>query len=306
MSNKWNRTYKLLVETKDSEADIFDLTFGSNVVITYPLTIEFNVSRHNLSSPNTATFTIYNLAEKTRKLIYKDPFNQDLEDRRAIQFIAGYNDGTKPILAMLFNGEVKSAYSERQGPNMKTEIECYCGVSAMRDGFVNNTLIAGLSYSSIMETLCNSLPTIQGSKISETSKQSKRKTVLYGNPAEITKEYTNNKFYIDEQKAYVLSQGDSVSPIIKEINSDSIIINTPRRSEYFVNLTILFEPRLVVGQYIKLNSSTEQNFNGDYQITGLSHTGTISGSVGGDCTTSISMINKNISQNLIQGFGNVV
>ena len=53
---------------------------------------------------------------------------------------------------------------------------------------------------------------------------------------------------------------------------------------------MLFEPRLMVSQGVTLKSDTAKNFVGTYKIVGLTHRGTISGAVNGECRTTVSML----------------
>lgn len=53
---------------------------------------------------------------------------------------------------------------------------------------------------------------------------------------------------------------------------------------------MIFEPRIVVGQVIEIQSRIAPMFNGQYKLYGLKHSGTISGAVAGDVTTEIQML----------------
>jgi len=277
--DKLGRIYILKVEVSNTEY----------VEISNPFTLEFSVTRSNMASANSANFVIYNLAEKTRNKIFKDQF--DISTYRAIQLFAGYGK----TLTRVFNGNMRSAYSFRQGPNFKTEIECYDGGFSMSNGFISQTMPAGTQQVAVIQVLMNSLPKV-GEKVIGNSflEQSKRGIALFGNPAELLKQFTNGSFYIDNQNAYALAKDEVIPGDLDTIESSTGLLETPRRSENMLELNMLFEPRLVIAQEVELASTTAKNFNGAYKVVGLSHRGVISGSVGGECRTSVSLLANSV------------
>ena len=105
---KFNRTYSLFCEvgpyTKPETANgstvpnnqVFQRYAQNSVTIQPPYTIEFSIKREILATAQTATFKIYNLAEKTRDVIYKEWFNG--ADYASIQFRAGYENQFVPLI----------------------------------------------------------------------------------------------------------------------------------------------------------------------------------------------------------------
>jgi hypothetical protein len=291
---KFNRIYDLLVETNHYDSDLSTILID-NVKISEPFTVEFVISRNTCGASNTATFTIYNLGEPTRRKIYKDQY--DVKHQRAIQFSAGYGSREgQNFLSQVFNGEIKRAYSYRSGPDVKTEIECFSGAFGMVNGFASMTLPQGTPLQVVMQALANTIP---GTKPPATIGNfletiSGRGTSLFGNPAEMLKELSNNNFFIDEQKVYCLNKDEVVPGVITQINTDSGIVQTPKRSDTMVEVTLIFEPRIRVAQMILLDSNTERNYNGVYKVVGVTHRGTISATVGGDCLTTLQLMGGNI------------
>ena len=64
MSSKFNRKYKLVIETNDNQ--------NTMIVVTEPMTIRFNIQRSCMASLNTAKIQIINLGEEKRNLIFHD------------------------------------------------------------------------------------------------------------------------------------------------------------------------------------------------------------------------------------------
>lgn len=276
-------------------------TFGGTVTeIRYPFTCEFNVSRNNLASVNNATFTIYNLEESTRNSLFKDPF--DIDTFRLIEFYAGYmNDSgfsaanplfaKNSIIPLIFKGSIKQCYSERNGADFKTVIECFDGQTAMTSGFVSKTTEKGQTVSEIAADITKELPNLTSAVITTTKDaQSKRGVVQFGNPAVLLKELTDADFYIDRQVAYVIDESDVFVGPVTVIDSESGILEVPKKTQTAVTISILFEPRILVSQIIRIDSSVGKIYNGEYKVTGITHQGVVSGAVGGDYRTTLSLL----------------
>ena len=281
---KFGRIFTLKIEAMD----------GFNVEIATPVTLEFAVTRNNLASANTANFVVYNLNETYRNRIFKDQY--DVSTYRAVQLFAGYNDGITKTLPMVFNGNVRSCQSYRQGPNFKTEIDCYDGGFSLSNGFISQSMPAGTPQVGVIKILMDSLPQVQG-KVIGTSflDQAKRGLVLFGNPAELLKQYTNNGFYIDSQVAYALDKTEVIKGEgLTEISSNTGLLETPRRGEGMIEVQMIFEPRIKISQAITLLSETAKNYNGLYKVVGISHRGVISDAVGGECRTTVTLQAGNI------------
>jgi len=280
---KFNRQFLLRVTTSTQEI----------VEITNPLTCEFDVSRKNLASLNTATFTIYNLNELTRQKIFKDIFDLDLV--RKVEFWAGYAYDKQTFLARCFAGEIKQAYSFRDGPDYKTVIDCWDAGKAAALGFSNQTMPAGTSIKDMVAKLIETMPNIIGATVSDQfDKKSARSTVLFGNQFDILSQITGGKFYVDSQQGFALKDDDAIAGDINLIDDKLGLLGTPRRSQSAVEVTMLFEPRFVVSQYCELQSTIEPIYNGVYKLTGIEHIGVISDAVSGECKTTVTLFNTNI------------
>jgi len=279
---KFNRSYILKVETND----------GDHIVISYPLTINFNVARNNLAATNTATFSIFNLNETSRAKIYKDVW--DVKNLKAIQFFAGYIDSETDALPRVFNGTVKRAFSQRQGPNFTTEIEAFDGQISLPDKEVSLTLPAGATDKQALDAAGASLKTGANTMtIGESYKNGmQRARAMMGNPMEILNQISGGGAFIDNGNVYVLDETEVLPGEIRLINKDNGLLGTPKKSEIMVEVDMLFEPRLRPSQLIELQSETERRFDGLYKVTGIVHTGTISGSMGGDCRTSLTLLRQ--------------
>lgn len=261
---------------------------GNIVEITYPLTCEFNVTRNNLASVNSASFTVYNLNEKTRLSLFRDSF--DTTSFRTVEFYAGYaNEGTR-VMPLVFSGTIRQCYSERVGQDYKTVVDCYDGQQALGSGFISETTEKGLSIKQLVEKSVAALSNIKSAVVGAISGDSKRGLAAFGNPADIVKSLTGNNLYIDNMNAYVLDTTEVLSGQDIILTSDSGIINIPKKTETSVSLSMLFEPRIKPSQLIEIRFSLNKIYNGVYKLTGFSHIGTISGAVSSQVITDLVLL----------------
>ena len=272
---KWTRNYILSIQVE-----------GGWIDITMPFTLTFSISRNTLAQANTGRFTILNLSEDTRRKIYKDKYKTNIY--KGIELRAGYGD-TKETLPLIFKGNIKQAYSQRNGVNYETEIEAYDAGFAYVNGNTSRAFAEGTSDKQILETLIKDLPNISVGKIGSFGDKLPRGNSMQGQTIELIKNVAKSNFFVDNEKAYCLQENECYKGNIQKITSDSGLLGSPLREETLLTFSIMFEPRLQLGQYIELESQTEKLFNGQYKVIGVEHQGTISDAQSGKCTTKVSL-----------------
>ena len=264
---------------------------SQNVVIGLPITCDFEINRQFWGSSQVGTFTLHNLKEETRNLIYHDQY--DTFHRMPIQFKAGYGNN----LSLIFNGWVKWAYSKRPGRDFLTVLECFDGAFALSNAFSNFTLPAGSSFPAIVNRL--NLDFVNTYKLTPNPLtgtfppfQTLRPLVMYGPTSFLLRSILpfSMQSTIDLNQLKVLAYNDYVvSDIIPIIEADTGLLDPPERSGAFIMARALFNAQIVMGQQAILRSIDNSIFNGTYQIRGLIHRGIISPAVGGDRTTTLSL-----------------
>ncbi|MBW1812135.1 MAG: hypothetical protein JRJ39_00305 [Deltaproteobacteria bacterium] len=271
---KFQREYSLSIETAD----------GSLVTIESPLTLEFNIERNTLASANTANFRILNLGELTRQRIYKSKF--DISIFRSIELKAGYA-GEAPVI---FSGNVLEAFSYREegSVNTYTDISCYDGGFDIVNSYSSFAVNAG-KKKKVIERLAGDFPHVRKGLFSEFEGESLRGRSIMGNTFKLLTGETLDGSYIDNGVVNGLLDNDCLLGDILSIESSTGLLGSPKRADTLLIVEILFEPKLKVGQRVELNSQTERNFNGIYKVSGIHHSGTISGAVGGKCKTIASL-----------------
>lgn len=269
--NKLGRKYELSVEIPGNKF----------LVIEPPFTVEFDITRNTLSSANTSKIRVYNQSEKNRSLMYKDRFDVDL--RKQVIFRAGYGDN----LPVVFSGNISQCFSVREGVNFITEIDSFDSGFAYVNGQTDTTFPPGTSQRDIFLAFIGGLPNVQRGAVGSFPNKLARGVSISGNTTELLRELSGGGFFIDNGKAYCLGDAECLQGEIEVITSASGLLGTPRREETYLTFDILFEPRLIIGQKILLNSITGANFNTFYKVVSLKHKGIISESVSGEAVTSV-------------------
>ncbi len=276
---KFGRTFRLTVDVSDTES----------IVIDYPLTLIFDVSRNTLASANRGHFQIYNLKPDNRLKVYHDRY--DTQTYRQIVLQAGYEDESP--LPTIFRGNIIQASSYRAGTNWITEIEAFDGGFGIINGQVSQTVPAGWDLPQIIKSVLGGLPNVTVGAVGDLDQQNARGLTVMGNSWEIANRIAAGQdatAFVDNEQANLLKKDEYIAGVggIEIITSDTGLLQTPRRYDARIDVEIIFEPRLVVGQIVQLQS-LEQIYNARYQVIGIAHKGTISGAVCDSATTVASL-----------------
>lgn len=282
---KFGKNYKLTVQMSDAEEAI---------IIEPPLTIKFDVTRNTSATANTMNLTIYNLAEGTRNRIFQDLF--DLSSQRRVVLQAGYGSD----LCTIFSGNLRKAYSRRQGTEILTECMCWDdGSGDVLNAFNNNTIASGASVRDLLTSCIDSMRnTVMGEIGSVDENPIPRGTSLIGNSFSLLSRHADGDVFIDNGQINILKSNEVVKGLILLIDSSTGLLGTPQRQDAKLIVDLVFEPRIKVAQVIEVNSSIQKEFNGQFKVLGLSHAGVISASTAGELRTTLQLLMPNILNNL--------
>lgn len=300
MPVKFGRNYKLFVQKEN----------GDQLIVEPPFSMQFDVTRNILTSANICQIRLYNLGQKARDFLRFDYSNYS--ERVSIALRAGY--GTN--LPSIFTGNINQGWSVREETNFITTVECFDGGYAFVNGFVpaNLGFPKNTEWETIYRTLISYLVGVSvgaiGPKFTIGDDGSPLTITRYYAPdpnkpiVDILQELTGRAFFIDNGRAYILSNSEVLSSLlgVQVVNSGSGLLSTPLRERNMVNLDLLFEPGVVIGQKLRLDSLTAQhlssagiadahttNVNGLYKVVSIKHRGMISESVCGDATTTLGL-----------------
>ena len=272
MIGKFNRTYR---------ADIFTPA-GKQITIEKPFTMRATIVRNTLASANRATIEFINLGRPTRNQIYKDRFSTTEYWQTRLQ--AGYNNRLHEI----YVGNIYEAYSFKDKTEWKTVIDGFDGMHAIQNGFTSMTVDKNTTKKHIIQRIVNDMPNlVAGSLGSLTNGSSPRGKALLGQSSEIINRETGGQFFIDKEKLHVLANNEVLPGQIIKLEPDDLL-STPRRRATFLDVKVLFQPQVQVGQMYEIES-LESRYNGQYKIMGFTHNIEISGAQSGSATTNISL-----------------
>ena len=265
--------------------------------VTMPLTMQFNVNRSTMSSVNSAQIKIYNLDQKTRSRMFQDRFDLDLERRNSIILQAGYKN-----LSTIFQGDVFEAYSMRQGTEIITHMDCRDGGLDSSGTLTNTAIQKNTDIREMLSSLISGFQNLKEGTIGNIEGSIKRPVVLDGNTFELIKKYSDDNVFIDLEKVNILKDNETIEGVVPLINSETGLLNAPRRRGAMVEIETIFEPRIVMGQILAVESKIQPEYDGQYKVIGVNHSGIISGAVGGQCKSKFTLL---IGSKEAGGFQNV-
>ena len=286
--DKSRRNYQLLIEAGSRTFEEVNAGVPATLMLQIPadqsnlFSIDFDVNRNALSSANTSSIKIYNLAETTRNQIYKDQYQLDVY--KGIELKAGYGDNIPTI----FKGNINQAYSVREGVNFITSTECYDGGFAFLNGNTSTSFPAGTPQNVILEAILRDLPGVNRGAVGIFPKVTTRGNSISGNTADLIQTLSGAAMFVDLEKVYVLGDDECIIGSLLVIDSTIGLLGTPRREKTIINFDMIFEPRLLIGQAVLLLSTTS-NYSGLYKVISLHHRGMISDTVCGTAITSVGL-----------------
>lgn len=259
-------------------------TSGNTVFIRSPLTIDFDIEKRLQSSLSNGSITVYNLGEDIRNAIYKDMREPSLDRLRLVELFAGYEGES---LSKIFSGTISHCYSLRQGVDFLTTIEVNSGSDFFANSYVTLNVAKGTAIKDHMADLAYKINPNARRVIGDFSGSFKRNVVIEGFADKLLKNYSDGHFFMDGDTVIIMNENEAYNGAMNIINSDAGLLGSPQREDNFLIFDIIFEPRLLLGQYLKLESTSTNFFNGVFKVVGFKHSGTISESVCGVAKTTV-------------------
>lgn len=272
MRGKIGRNYRLDITTPA----------GKQITIEPPFSLYLDITRNTLASANRGTFTIYNLGPATRNQIYKDRFS--ITEYWQVRLWAGYGNRLHEV----FTGNMYEGYSDKQGKDWITVLDCFDGMNAIQNGFMSETIQAGTPNGNIFSRIIDNMPNVVAGLFGTLEKgEAPRGKALIGQASDILSTETGGNYFIDKETVNILTDEEVLPGEVVLLDSDQLL-TTPKRREAFIDVKTLFEPQVQIGQVYEIDS-LQARYNGQYKIVGFHHVGMISESVGGTLTTDLSL-----------------
>lgn len=274
---KINRVYRLTVQAIDEN----DTPLNKAIVIQNPITMKFQINRSIFAEINGATIDLYNLSLETYRQLFYDYFNTS---KRTVILEAGYDVNN---MSVIFIGDMWSCYTSRVGTETVTHMECIVGYKSL---FPNSDhTLANASRNQVLRYAANDM--LMDIKIySGEDTKFNRPVTIYGNAYKTIQQYSDNNAFIDNNTIYILQDQDAFEGLVPVINDESGLLGVPEHEDAILKIHIIFEPRLVIGQIVNIQSRIAPMFDGQYKIYGIRHEGTISDAESGIATTTLEML----------------
>ena len=283
--------------------------------------INFTVERAINVINNKATIEIYNLNKNAKRFLLQDIYsvpkiykylpNGDLEldakgnpkydlNYRFINLRAGYMgiDGQKKIFDQIFVGNLMEGGSGRQGTEFITKLYCqengYFNQSSA--GFINKSFNGAIEEDFMKEALNRLGYGFQSLIASEKTKAELKNSLpprtFIGKSQKLLRNKYGLDFFTDRGMPFLLKEFEaleSITSMIQVINSDTGLIGSPIRKDTNIEVRMMFEPRIALGQIIELQSATTSEYNGQYKVVAIKHKGPISASEEDDLITTLEL-----------------
>jgi hypothetical protein len=280
----------------------FSPPIGDAIVIKNPFTLVLNIERKALATVNNANFQIYNLNPATRTALYKD--YTDLLCMRRITLKAGY--ASQGSLSVIFDGNIKwcTSYRKQGSNNFITEIEAFDWAFPVVNAYTNTTFTGNNGVvpinkivSQCVDDICAMGPSGQQVKrgyIHNFIDSNKNPITAYNQTIsdsswKALQHWSRGAAFIDNGQLNILTDDECYTGSFTTINASTGLLGSPKRSQTYVIVELMFEPSLAVGQQIDLETVSEPQFNGPYKIFGINHAGIISDGINGRLQTNISL-----------------
>lgn len=283
---KFQRNYTAVFEIKDEQA-IQNNKEGDRLTIQYPFTCNVQIDLGSYNSANRAVLQFYNLSKQDQAALWLDVYNIG-KKQIYLTLYAGYGD-TKP---MVFFGWVQSCTSYRQSGSTEwiTEIQAYEGGKLFQYGFINATYSKYTKLEDIVKLMLESdTDTKIGYITPDIPPLPKNKTFIGQTMDLLGREYGGYEVIIEKGKLNILGENDVIPGDLLVITDQSGLLGSPRRADNFLEVDMIFEPQLKVGQAVSLLSDNMPQFNQAYKVIAIKHYGVISPRVGDKLLTTLTL-----------------
>lgn len=242
---------------------------------THDLKIEFSIQKDISSSANSATITIWNLNEEHRNGIGK-VFDE-------ITLEAGYiPPGGAGNVGVIFKGVVRDVVHTREGPDIKTEINCGDGAKALSKATLSKSYPKGTPIKDVLEDLQSEMEKHGVSRgewkfPEKMPEKFKRPYATCGFCRdEMDTIGRGNGFYWSMQNQTTeIIPGDGFIGGVVLITPETGMIGTPAITDNGVTVAAMLNPEVRPGRRVQVQSQTLQmnGADGMYRVSSMTFSG---------------------------------
>lgn len=303
LQDKFQCHYKLIFQWFEGDQ-------VGQAIVSDPITINFNIKKSLFQKACSASITLYNLDAETRAHIYQDRllFNTYVSEdtisksrEKSVTLLAGYGNS----LTLCLFGHIQQCYSERVGTDMVTTIDIID--PDILTQYTSVTFEAGTTFKEAINYLTSQFPNLKQGEVGNFNGEFKTPTTFDGNSLSVLNELTGGHAFIDNRVINVLNDNECLEgEQAYLIQSNTGLLGTPRRYDGVLEIDMLFEPKIKLGQLVEIAAETaafydstgkKSDFNGQYKVVGFEHNCVISGAQGGTRTTRIQVLYINYLTN---------
>ncbi|SIP74140.1 conserved hypothetical protein [Xenorhabdus innexi] len=232
------------------------------------LRVAFDITKTIDSEPNPATIRIYNLNPSHRNLITSKTYNR-------VSLAVGYEE-----LRVIYMGDIIEAITLRDELDFIIQLTCGDGYTAYTGALVNKTLAAGATDSSILAEATKAMRV--GHSVIDLPKDRAlpRGKVLTGNARDVMHKVARNNgadWSVQDGNMTVLPKdkvlADNEGFVLSQ---ETGMIDSPEKTDDGLSVTCLLNPVMRIGGLVRVQSIIPE-YNGDYKITELEHSGDLMG-----------------------------
>jgi hypothetical protein len=242
------------------------------------LRVTFEISKTIDSKPNPASIRVYNLNQSHRNLITSKTYNR-------VSLAVGYEE-----LRVIYMGDIIEVITLRDGLDFIIQLTCGDGYEAYTGSLVNKTLKAGATDSSILAEASKSMKVGNGVIDLPKERALPRGKVLTGNARDIMHKIARNNgadWSVQDGNMTVLPKNKVLADNEGFVLSQETgMINSPEKTDDGLSVSCLLNPMMQIGGLVRVQSIIPE-YNGDYKITELAHSGDF---MGDDWVTQITCI----------------
>lgn len=272
---------------RDPRYRVTVFTHNETVTIEYPITCKFNVTRSTFSASTECNIQLYNLAPSTRNIIFQDLYSNAIDSStwKYVHFEAGYGD----TLSAIFKGRIKQAYSYKSGGQTDIITEIQVIPFDIFDCQTSVTFEAGTSYKEALSRMASDMPNVIQGNTGALEGTFKTQTTFDGVTFQEINTLTGGHSFVDNGVLNTIMSNEVIDVPVPVISDDSGLLGTPMRRGSQLEVKMLFEPSLIIGQLLEINSRVATQFNGQFKVIGFNHNGTISATQGGQRITTATL-----------------
>jgi hypothetical protein len=230
----------------------------------------FSAKKNLKPEPNTCKVRIFNLAPETRRVL-------ETSKKLVLRLEAGYPN----LVAQLFLGEVRSAHTTRQGPDLITEIDTGDSEKDLQAARIHMVIGPKVPTSVAIAAIARSIPVGQGNVAQVVTRLNAKGsaifgpgTVLSGSSAQLLTDICRSadlEWSIDDGVLQILDRGKALNDKAVSLSSETGLVGSPTVDHKGIVSALAFiQPDLRPGRKVAFDSL---DFRGGYKIQECEYVG---------------------------------